>query len=178
MSTQITIEGIEQPREGAKMGSVKAGGRYYKVWPDKLDGFAVGSTYVVETESGEFKGKPWTKIKTSKLVNGSGNGASKPNVTSSAHHVDGRSEPVTSKDAYWTRKEQNDLAKQPRIERQHAQEMALRYFHIRGTIPEDNMTAVRAMVDWFQRDVGHVPTAPVTREPVAANGDNEGDFQL
>lgn len=104
-------------------------------------------------------------------------------------HVDGRSDPAMSKDAYWTRKEQNDLAKQPRIERQHAQEMALRYFCMIEKVP-DTTDKLRMMIDWFQRDVGHVPTAPARTSENAARLDNmrdqgmhggvgeEGDFQL
>jgi hypothetical protein len=33
----------------------------------------------------------------------------------------------SGKEGYWERKEAADIAKQPRIERQHAQEMALRF---------------------------------------------------
>jgi hypothetical protein len=47
-----------------------------------------------------------------------------------------------------------------RIERQHSQEMALRFFALdpEGNIPDTKK--LRGMIDWFQRDVGHVPGPP------------------
>ena len=51
-----------------------------------------------------------------------------------------------------------------RIERQHSQEMALRYFAMIGGFPEGVKAtdALRDMTSWFQRDVGHTPeTAPL-----------------
>jgi hypothetical protein len=66
------------------------------------------------------------------------------------------------KEGYWERKEAADIAKQPRIERQHAQEMALRYFDL-DTVPDNQLPPklekLREMIDWFQKDVGHVPAA-------------------
>jgi hypothetical protein len=45
---------------------------------------------------------------------------------------------------------------QERIERQHSQEMALRWFAMIGGIPgdaKDYTAKIRAMTDWFQRDI-------------------------
>ncbi len=46
-----------------------------------------------------------------------------------------------------------------RIERQHSQEMALRYFAMVGGFPEGTKPtdALRDMTSWFQRDVGQSP---------------------
>lgn len=49
---------------------------------------------------------------------------------------------------------------QARIERQHSQEMALRYFAIRGTELTSDMRPLRLIIDWFQRDIGHTPAEP------------------
>lgn len=49
---------------------------------------------------------------------------------------------------------------QARIERQHSQEMALRYFAIRGTELTSDMRPLRLVIDWFQRDIGHTPAEP------------------
>lgn len=46
--------------------------------------------------------------------------------------------------------------RQNRIERQHSQEMALRYFNLgEGVIPTTNQ--LRGMISWFQRDISHSP---------------------
>jgi hypothetical protein len=71
-----------------------------------------------------------------------------------------------SKDDYWARKEQRDIEGQERMGRAHSQEMALRYWSLlaRGGAlsPEDckDTPKLRAVIDWFQRDVSHVPEAP------------------
>jgi hypothetical protein len=46
-----------------------------------------------------------------------------------------------------------------RIERQHSQEMMLRYFAMIGGFPEgkSQTDAMREMTSWFQRDIGHLP---------------------
>lgn len=51
-----------------------------------------------------------------------------------------------------------------RIERQHSQEMALRYAALKNMV-DINTTALRELIDWFQRDVGHVPSASTRPEP-------------
>jgi hypothetical protein len=58
-----------------------------------------------------------------------------------------------------------------RIERQHSQEMALRYFAIWETT---NITTakLRDMIDWFQRDVGRMPAPPQAKpEPEPEHDD-------
>jgi hypothetical protein len=64
-----------------------------------------------------------------------------------------------------------------RIERQHSQEMALRYWSLlaRGGAlsPEDckDTPKLRAVIDWFQRDVSHTPSAPVKQPEHGVQGD-------
>lgn len=61
-----------------------------------------------------------------------------------------------SKDDYWARKESKDAEREPRIQRQHSQEMALRYFAVvGGGIPDFN--ALTKAIDWFQNDIERVP---------------------
>lgn len=55
-----------------------------------------------------------------------------------------------------------------RIERQHSQEMALRWFSLiaysnEGVAEVPPTEKLRAMIDWFQRDVGRVPAAPTPK---------------
>jgi hypothetical protein len=57
-----------------------------------------------------------------------------------------------------------------RIERQHSQEMALRYFvmkvEVEGTVfPAPTTDKLREMINWFQRDISHTPSSPVTQQP-------------
>jgi hypothetical protein len=56
-----------------------------------------------------------------------------------------------------------------RIERQHSQEMALRYLVMQGGLPKDSVHAakLREMIDWFQRDIGRLPGKPVDTENIA-----------
>ena len=50
-TTRIEIQYVNPPREGKKTGSVKAtDGKYYNVWPEKLDQFIEGQSYEVEVE--------------------------------------------------------------------------------------------------------------------------------
>lgn len=62
-----------------------------------------------------------------------------------------------------------------RIERQHSQEMALRYFALsaNGEVPETKQ--LRDMISWFQRDIGHAPSAPSQREPEPPPPDDSDD---
>jgi hypothetical protein len=50
-----------------------------------------------------------------------------------------------------------------RIERQHSQEMSLRYFALAGSKP--TTVELREMTSWFQRDIGHTPSSPATQQP-------------
>jgi hypothetical protein len=85
-----------------------------------------------------------------------------------------------TKDDYWERKEMRDrewqaeqTAQRPKIMRQHSQEMALRWFAIMGGIPgevSEYTKKLRAMIDWFQRDIEYAPKAV---EP-APEPDQEG----
>jgi hypothetical protein len=69
-----------------------------------------------------------------------------------------------SKDDYWARKEERDVAAQERMGRCHSQEMALRYWTLLASggviTPEDckDHKKLRAMIDWFERDIDRVPT--------------------
>ena len=52
---------------------------------------------------------------------------------------------------------------QAHIERQHSQEMALRYFALTGKVP--TAKELRGMISWFQRDISHTPTKETEEEP-------------
>jgi hypothetical protein len=61
-----------------------------------------------------------------------------------------------------------------RIERQHSQEQAIRYATLKGltSITTDEL---RTLIDWFQRDVSHTPSAPAKQlEPVAPYDPSDG----
>lgn len=61
-----------------------------------------------------------------------------------------------------------------RIERQHSQEMCLRYLAIKVSVVQGEdlkkmlqmptTEDLRALIDWFQRDVGHVPSTPAAQQ--------------
>jgi len=55
--TGVTVDYVNQPKPGKKMGSIKTQELgYVGVWPDKLDLFQQGRRYVIEYEvNGEFK---------------------------------------------------------------------------------------------------------------------------
>lgn len=59
-----------------------------------------------------------------------------------------------TKDGYWERKEERDIEASQRMNRSHAQEMALRFFALSGGYPEGKTPtqALREMTDHFQRD--------------------------
>lgn len=169
---RLTIEEKENPREGAKMGSVKAGGRYYKVWPDKLDELEIGKTYEVETESNEFKGKTYHKIKSAKPVNGTNGSAHASNGSGSAHS-------------------KRDPETQARIERQHSQSVAVAAvaLAIQGgivTAPasvKELCGMIDIVTDHFQRDVARVPgrqaaTDFVGDAEITVKDEEEGSLQL
>lgn len=74
-----------------------------------------------------------------------------------------------AKDDYWARKEAKDAEREPKIMRQHSQEMALRYFDvIGGGIPD--FKALTNAIDWFQKDIEHVPGSEASK-PAPASED-------
>lgn len=95
-----------------------------------------------------------------------------PARTVPAPQITNANSPRTSqmnKDDYWERKEDRDrerdardVAKQPRIERQHAQEMALRLATLdnRTVMDDKGVFSTKKLCDlisWFQRDVSRSP---------------------
>lgn len=45
----ITVEYVNQPKPGKKMGSIKGSdGQYYGVWPNDLNQFRQGETVTIE----------------------------------------------------------------------------------------------------------------------------------
>jgi hypothetical protein len=70
-----------------------------------------------------------------------------------------------SKDDYWTRKEERDIEASQRMNRSHAQEMAIRYFVMIGGFGDKKPTeALRTMTDWFQRDSWRTAGKPENEE--------------
>ncbi len=62
-----------------------------------------------------------------------------------------------------------------RIERQHSQEMAIRYAALKGLTTIDS-NDLRTLIDWFQRDIGHVPASkapPPTPQPQPDESDEQ-----
>jgi hypothetical protein len=61
-----------------------------------------------------------------------------------------------------------------RIERQHSQEQAIRYATLKGltSITTDEL---RELTSWFQRDISHTPSAPVTQQPEPPPPQSEPD---
>ena len=95
----------------------------------------------------------------------------------SANHAPRGSVGMT-KDDYWERKEDRDrerdardVAKQPRIERQHAQEMALRLATLDNRVVMDDEGKFSTkklcnLISWFQRDVSRpCETEPAESKP-------------
>lgn len=58
------------------------------------------------------------------------------------------------RDEYWAQKAANDKVTQPRIERQHSQDMAIRYLTLTGKVYNAEMPEeVVSLVDFFQKDL-------------------------
>ena len=58
-------------------------------------------------------------------------------------------------------------ARSNRIERQHSQSVALKYCEIAQIDPSDTKKLV-GIIDWFQRDVGRMPSTPPQPQTAAA----------
>ena len=88
-----------------------------------------------------------------------------------------------TKDDYWTRKEERDIEAQDRMGRAHSQEMTLRYFVAKGDT-DITTEKVRAMTDWFQRDLKRQPYSAVEQQAktmfnateVPAEGEEENEI--
>ncbi len=138
-------------------------------------------TFIIEQRT-SAKGKPWTKIKSAgadfggtpyriisaektDFVDSHGNlsfnlqieaeNGSQSSGNAPRTYEKGQGATGGSRDDYWQRKEQIDADKQPRIERQHAQEMSLMYFSLTKKVPTTDQ--LRDMTSWFQRDVANKP---------------------
>jgi hypothetical protein len=70
--------------------------------------------------------------------------------------------PNLSRDDYWSRKEARDIAKEPRIERQHAQEMAIMVIELTKQVVTRPL--LLEWTDYFQRDISHVPSSSPRNE--------------
>jgi hypothetical protein len=136
MRETITVQYVNPPKEGKKPSIKTTDGRYFNVDADALSAFAAGSTYEIESESWDFKGKTYHKIKSAKSPSASTNGSGNSNSDRSS-----------------------------RIERQHSQAMALAYAKLvaesTGKVPE--LPDLRKLTDHFQQDVGNAPL-PVALE--------------
>jgi hypothetical protein len=127
-------------------------------------------------------GKAWTKLKNA--MNGEGTLC---NVTAvrKTDFVDAHDnvsynvefETSTSQEPKPTRQgastaRQGQDDRSSRIERQHSQEQAIRYATLKGltTITTEEL---RALIDWFQRDVGHVPSSLSSRDVTIAQAVTE-----
>jgi len=87
---------------------------------------------------------------------------------------------VMTKDDYWRRKEERDLENKPRIERQHSQEMAIRYCVMMGGLPKgqeehSDTDKLRMMIDWFQRDISRQPYSAVEQQAKTMFNATEAD---
>ena len=58
----IEIDEIHPPKPGGKMSKIVAAGERFDIWPDKLDGVAVGRRYEVEVKDREFNGRTFRSI--------------------------------------------------------------------------------------------------------------------
>ncbi len=73
----VCVQYVNEPREGKKQGSIKTDdGRYFNVWPEKLELYTAGMTYEIEYDA---------KFKTVKRIISEGGTASTPSVASVTH---------------------------------------------------------------------------------------------
>jgi hypothetical protein len=78
----IEIDEIHPPKPGGKMSKIVAAGERYDIWPDKLDGVAVGRRYEVEIKDREFNGRTFKSI--AKIAPAAGAAAAVPTATAPA----------------------------------------------------------------------------------------------
>jgi hypothetical protein len=172
LDTHMTISGLltVKPANTPKVGDIRC--------------------YAVENRVAQ-SGKEWTKVKGSSPDNGGqsykvisvrptgrtdqhGNISLNVEIEPSSGSVSGVHAEQRGPAQVGAASTRNGDDRSSRIERQHSQEMALRYWSLlaRGGAlsPEDckDTQKLRAVIDWFQRDVSHSPSAPVKQpEPVA-----------
>lgn len=146
--TTIQVKFTNPPKQTGWSGSVKtADGRLFGVKEDQLSKFLPDHEYEVEYKTRDHNGRTYHDIiggpigEGAAATNGNGHATPAPATGSGVVYANGRSPEV-----------------QARIERQHSQEMALRYFAIRG-LATDDMEVVSAMTDYFQSDIGSAPRA-------------------
>lgn len=152
-------------------------------------------TFVVIQNSATATKKAWTKIKsaspdaggqpykitavkptghTDSYGNVSFNLTIEPTTDQAASQSSGNAprNGFMTKDDYWQRKEDRDrewqaeqVRNKPRIERQHSQEMALRYLAMRpDQTTQVSTETVRELINWFQRDIDHSPAKPIAKQ--------------
>lgn len=64
MQTTVTVQYVNQPREGKKMGSIKTeDGAYYSVNPSDLGQFQKGQTYSIEYDETTVNGRTFRNFK-------------------------------------------------------------------------------------------------------------------
>jgi|SRR5215469_13599447 len=80
----------------------------------------------------------------------------------------GQAESATTEES-----EHDPFDRSSRIERQHSQEMALRYFALNSKNVAPTTEQLRGMIDWFQRDVGHSPGPKNTPKEEQAEPEEE-----
>lgn len=152
--TTIQVAYLDEPREGKKTYSVKSSdGQRFGIFPEKVKEFGVeaGKAFEIEYSSREYQGKTYHTITKATAVNGSNGGNGSAPVA-----VNGG----TSREDYWARKEQREIAKEPRIERQAAQKAAIETLKLAQAMgfPPDvvNMTglfdAIVSLTDKFAAD--------------------------
>ena len=60
---QIKVEYVNKAKEGKKMATIKTeDGRYFEVYPEKLDAFKSGGEYAIEYKSRDFNGKTYHTV--------------------------------------------------------------------------------------------------------------------
>ena len=147
----VTVAFLNPPKPGKSKANMKCTDEsFYLMDPVALGLFEVGKTYEVEYTESTYNGTVYRTMKNRKEISGAEAEARKPGAWTPP-------DTGMTKDDYWRNKEKRDLAKDPRIERQHSQEQALRYFVAVGEKPS-NMQRVKDMIDWFQIDIGKKPT--------------------